>query len=542
MAPEVLKVASFEILIGAEKRVQSKRHKSNVILNSHMFSLTFALLSGWLLSVKAEAAIIYVDKSNACPGTGTATSPYCSLQNAFNAVNPGDTIRIRNAATPYDQNAVANRSGTATSPITVEPDVGHNPVLRYTGSGVQAAAIQLEDVDYWTVRNLTFDGSGTYTSQYAIWIRANTRNVTGNSIIGNTVLNWGGTTTQNVTGAVAIQVSGRMTDLFHPINSLLSGNTISSCRHQGIGFSYKVDTIRIINNTISNLQEGREVGSTTVDIIGIGGGGDSFNVSIIGNTIHDHQSWASTILTSQGNSVWSGIWLDVNGDNGTIANNRIYNIGQDRLGGPSCTVGSCPNSKGTTWQAIGILIESRCDNWLVRENLVYNTGLIGIRNGSTGTGDPNNNQYVNNAVYNPGDVGLLVYRGNTLTVKNNIIHNANVSQIQIASIATTQGPHVINYNDYYDASGGSKVGQWGAASVKNFSGWKADCSCDGTNSINQNPLFDNLSAGSEDLHLQSGSPACRVGESGVDMGAYPIPGGTSLTPGALPAPSQVTVK
>src|SRR5215470_967293 len=103
---------------------------------------------------ETQATILYVDKDSPCPGAGTTGVPYCSIQNAFNMVNPGDTIRIRNAASPYDQNAKTTRSGTASSPIVLEPDIGNTPIIRYTGGGSQRAAIEIRDADYWIVRNL----------------------------------------------------------------------------------------------------------------------------------------------------------------------------------------------------------------------------------------------------------------------------------------------------------------------------------------------------------------------------------------------------
>lgn len=91
------------------------------------------LTSGFLATAPTQAAILYVDKDNGCPGSGTSTSPYCSIANAVNAVNAGDTIRIRDAATPYTETVQTNKSGTSTAPITVEPDIGNYPTLRNAG-------------------------------------------------------------------------------------------------------------------------------------------------------------------------------------------------------------------------------------------------------------------------------------------------------------------------------------------------------------------------------------------------------------------------
>jgi hypothetical protein len=140
----------------------------------------------------AEAAIIYVDKDKSCPGSGTSSSPYCTIQGAFNVARPGDVIRIRDAATPYDESAVATRSGTASAPITIEPDVGHHPKLRYSGRNAQAGVIEIRNADYWQIRRLNFDGSGTQTSRHAVLLHAYTRDITGHRITQNTFRNWGG--------------------------------------------------------------------------------------------------------------------------------------------------------------------------------------------------------------------------------------------------------------------------------------------------------------------------------------------------------------
>src|SRR5262245_44988759 len=80
-----------------------------------------------------EAAIIYVDRDAKCGGNGQSITPYCSIQLAFNNVVAGDTIRIRNSASPYDERALLTRSGKSWAPIIVEPDLGHNPRIRYSG-------------------------------------------------------------------------------------------------------------------------------------------------------------------------------------------------------------------------------------------------------------------------------------------------------------------------------------------------------------------------------------------------------------------------
>src|SRR5687768_3408635 len=92
------------------------------------------------LTAAADAATLYVDNRSTCPGNGASATPFCSIQNAFNVVNPGDNIKIRSGTGVYDQNATLTRSGTSLSPIIIEPDVGASFIVRHTGNGSQAAA------------------------------------------------------------------------------------------------------------------------------------------------------------------------------------------------------------------------------------------------------------------------------------------------------------------------------------------------------------------------------------------------------------------
>jgi hypothetical protein len=146
------------------------------------FILNIALTTGLFVVVPVQAAILYVDNNVACPGSGTFTTPYCAIQNAFNVVNAGDTIRIRTGTSVYDQAAlVVNRSGTSGSPIILEPDTDASFIIRDSGNGALRAAIWIRNSDYWIVRNLTFDDTGINPSLWgALKIEGNSRTITGN--------------------------------------------------------------------------------------------------------------------------------------------------------------------------------------------------------------------------------------------------------------------------------------------------------------------------------------------------------------------------
>lgn len=442
-----------------------------------------------------EAAVIYVDKDSPCPGVGTSGNPYCSIQNAFNAVAAGDTIRIRKAATPYDEYAAVTdsaQSGTARNPIIVEPDIGHDPIIRYTGNSAMRGAIHLRHVSYWRVQNLTFDGTGIQTSDYAVMIEANTQDVTGIEIIGNTFKNWGGDFANSVGTAAVAFISVK--------DSLIRENTFKGNRSDAVFLSRTTDII-VENNDITDQKCGKTkagtINQTGIRIIG----GSQFpadrpNLRTIvrGNTVHDF----SSIDDCEGPVDYiMGIWADVNTFNGAVYNNVIYNISQDN------------SAKG-----VGIIIEARCHDWNVHNNVLYKIGNNGIRNGNI-FNDANNNTYVNNTLFKAGSIGFNVVNGKNIVFKNNFVVGSSALSVNVKAPAVSDRGLKIDFN-LYD---GTRIGRWNdRGEGVDFPTWKQVCSCD-VHSLNTDPRFVNPEAG--DFRLQADSPARRAGENKVDLGARP---------------------
>jgi hypothetical protein len=478
----------------------------------------FLLVSfSWLTA--APAAIIYVDKDKPCPGSGTSTNPHCSIQKAFDKVIAGDTVRIRDSVTPYDENAVLRTSGAQNNPIIIEADIGHNPTLRYTGYGNQHAPIEIFDADHVTVRNLKFNGFGTQTSTFAVLAFANSRNMTGITINGNRFENWGGTGNNTLNAsAVGLRPSYNGGYNNFRVTALVSGNTFANNAGTDIRIVKNSDTV-IRLNTSTGLKCGlNSTGYREAQSIKDSQG--SSRTLIEKNIIQNFEgSAACTITPTAKFHIYVGIYCDTGPTNGIVRENEVYNIDSN---------GSASGSN-----SVGIFIESKCSNWTVHGNIVRGIGQYGIRNGSITTGNPDNTIITHNTVSGIAQRNaLIVFRGNTLTIKNNIFvtgSEAN-SAIEFAPSASLIG-HVIDYNLYWDMKNGTKIGRWGDYTTRDIGKWRTSCNCD-ARSLSAHPMFMSLISGSEDCRLSPLSPARGAGERGVDIGAYQS-AGVPVAPGFL---------
>jgi hypothetical protein len=485
------------------------------------------LVMGLLSTAAVQAAILYVDNTRSCPGSGTTTAPYCSIQNAFNVVNAGDTIRIRTGTGIYDQSAlVSNRSGTQANPVILEPDTGASFIVRNSNGGTRQKAIEIRDSDYWIVRNLTFDGAAVNTStNAALKIAAEGRDTTGAQVIGNTFKNWGGTQADadrtDTTGA--LNLSGA----FRVQNSIVRGNVFDNIRPIGLIMA-KTLNITIDQNEFKNIKCGRNSDSS-VNAIGMHIILGNDGTVITKNLIHDFDASANCTLANQSYATWAGLWCDAGADNWLIDGNTIWNIDQNKhdLGNP----------RGSSLNSHGLFIEMQCSNVTARNNVIYNIGNVGIRNSyhTNGLDFGRQNFYYNNTIFNFGYTGFWIWEGK-LTIKNNIVRSI-WSPIGHDFIHVND-PSLIQLTSDYNLFSGTadQIGAWGGSGAGTLSSWRSLCNCD-SHSINSDPLF--VSETSGDFHLQASSPAVSGGEGGIYMGAYPYVG--SQLPNA-PSNAQLAVQ
>ena len=246
------------------------------------------------------------------------------------------------------------------------------------------------------------------------------------------------------------------------------------------------------------MQGSGTAGVTAVVVDGVhelsGTNGVGVNNIYKNNSFHDFQNPASCGLTVTGAGYyeWDGIHCDVGPQNSTIDSNVFSHIDPARVHAGS---------------GIGVHIEYGCMGWVVKNNVIHDIGSNGILDNQRTTGA--RALYYNNTIYNILDSGIEI-RWGYATVENNIISNAK-QQIAVRGTAvnTNPGTWTVDYNTYWDNSGGTHVGWYNeGAGQEPFATWKANCACD-SHSINANPLF--VNQGTSDFYLQPTSPVINIG-------------------------------
>jgi parallel beta-helix repeat protein len=473
-------------------------HRDEILTPRLHYGLFLLTSAGWwlLLTLVALAtlwpapglaALLYVDHDNTkCNDRRSSASsePYCTVAAAFRDLRTGDTMRIRESARPYPLSVVATQAG----PITIEADAGHRPVLTSDGSDTLLLLLNVSD---WTIQGLTFDGAGQEV-QYAIVVDANSRHVQNIRIQHNRFVNLGGTI-GHFEKPMAIELTNSrwkkrqpQVDAFSVSDSLIQDNIFDNCIHGGISLKH-TKNITIANNKMMQFRCGRYTdGRIGVQAIKISF--SSLDTVIRGNRIGDFQPSAQCPLQPGRNrkngeiarSKYVGIYCDVGPQRGLVTDNIIANIDPGRSA-------SAPNHQGA---AIGIQIESRCTDWKIHNNLIYNIGRYGILNGSRSTGFTDRTELMHNTIYNIAGNAISIRKGEGLKIKHNIIANYGGVGIDFINYAKCQKSgkkchiteqtqvfhqknHEINHNMFWTENDDQPVARWFSHKTNlDLNGWQ----------------------------------------------------------------------
>ena len=447
---------------------------------------------------EAAGAAFYVDRTvSSCSdtGTGSSTTPYCTVARAVAALQPGDTVYIGNGT--YAETVRPALSGTSSAPVTVTAWPGRAPRV---GVGV-ANGVNLSARSYVTISGLTIadtTGDGIFVSG------SNHVTLSGNTVTG------AGSPAQ---GATANGISIRSTS-----TSTVSGNTTDRNSGHGILLTSGSTGITVSHNEASLNAEGWRRNANGINVISAGN-------TLIGNITHDNED--------------TGINLYPGGDNNLAALNVTYDNGDHGIDNLNVTGGRLIGNTVYRNCTSGINVEGTSGNYTVVNNVAVDNAVYPAYNGIS-------------CNRRKGNIGIFDSAPSSTTVDHNLVFltragtmytfGSGYSSLAAMQAATGQEDHGVQADPRFaSASGGDLRLTAGSPAID-----RADSGVSGEQSVDLlgNPRVDDPSM------PNSGAEGPRLYD---DLGAYefqpsgaPPPGNQAptarltLSPTSGTAPLQVS--
>ncbi|MBX2992649.1 MAG: hypothetical protein KF749_15960, partial [Bacteroidetes bacterium] len=465
---------------------------------------------------------------------GTTGGTYSSLKAAFDAINgavlAGNvTLSILNEGTTEPASAELDpvRYG-AGGPftITVKPAASANPVVSGDFAGFLLKFNGADNVmidgsnSGGSSRDLTLASITQSTNSGVIWVASLGPNAGAENItIKNTKIVGGRNDTTNIMGVYAAgQTITSAGTGAHNNNLVIDNNLFERLRFgvytRGVATTGIQTGLVISNNLIGSEVAGSEVSYRGIEI------GNTDSAMVEGNTIFN--------VIQATNLAVTGIHLDVNVSNATIAGNTIRKLHSQFA--------------GTAAGAVGINFNTATGS---TNNLVANNMISDLRSNGGGTstlsnpygiriaGGTNHKIYYNSvsltgSFFGTGTTNLssafivTVSTATGLDIRNNIFSNSLTGEgtskayaIYAVSTATTFG--TIDYNDYYVSGPNGVLARQGTTDVPDLAGWRTFTGQD-LNSVNGDPFFVNAAS---DLHIDPTQPSV-AGNAGTPIAAITV--------------------
>ncbi|MBS1613000.1 MAG: right-handed parallel beta-helix repeat-containing protein [Bacteroidetes bacterium] len=453
--------------------------------------LSFVLVCFSMLSVFAQTNY-YVSPTGSNINIGSLTSPFKTIQHAWNQLAAGDTLNIM--AGTYNEKLNLNKSGTGGARITLRNYTSDVPLLSGTGISTQDAMIQINDRSNINVMGLEIANNIQLDAQ-GIAAMGNPRNITiANCIIHDIHFSSNPNATVNAnTNAQGIIVYGNYTSAVAS-NILITGNELYNCRlgySEGIAINGNIDGFEVTGNYVHDI--------TNIGIDAIG-----------------HEGTCAVAAYDQAR-------------NGLISNNKIHNCISPYATSGGIYVDGAKHviiERNTTYHN-GYGIEVGCENVgksadsiVVRSNFIYDNEIAGIAIGGydypSGSGKVTNvlvesNTLFKNDYTNSGAGELLVSYVEAAKVYNNIMYagpqnimfyiEANIMQIDLDNNLYFASPGLNNMEFYFNGN-----------SMEGLAQYQTTMNQD-PHSIYAIPAFVSTTLPNPNLHLSSGSVCINYGTS-----------------------------
>ncbi|MBN1670399.1 MAG: right-handed parallel beta-helix repeat-containing protein [Kiritimatiellae bacterium] len=466
-----------------------------------------------VFAAPAEGGTYYVAGPGSDENPGSAAAPFRTIQKAADTVRPGDTVLVRGGR--YAESVVMKTSGAAGGVITFRPEPGTGPVLlaNPAAQNTSKPVILIEDCSYIHVIGFVFKdyafGPGIRIASTEYDHTHAPPTARGNVIRGNHFLNLGNPEREGSVDPIRLSYAGP--------GNLIVENTFSNVHGRAVTLNGFGNTVA--ENVIGDIQ-GRHVGWTERLVgCGIHFGGE-YKLSYGGGMLKKYGDKAKeTVPRTKGmenvvarnvitRAFGPCIWGDVNGDRHEIVGNVMSD------------------------SRTGVFIESRCDDNLVQENIVYNC-RIGYATAAYGVGPARRNLWANNVAFGNNQGFCFFHSYDNLVVNNMGVEN-EAADVFVSTWTAQNGGNVFLNNLWFSrdrANLASYNSGLRAGKLVSFADWTRLSGERG--GLCADPGFAAPAGGPAGFRLRPGSPAVKSGELGLDRGAYPVAHGAPADGPAL---------
>ncbi len=429
-------------------------------------------------SLPAAEHVYYVDPAGSDTGTGSALSPFKTIQNAINKATANTLIVVKSGQ--YNEKLkISGKTGLA---IVNAPS--EKPVI--TGAGFTSGYL----VSIETSSDIQFSGFDLTGFSAADFEMIYIKNGSNDIEISNCVIHDFGVTTS----------SGNA-------HAILAKSTTDTVMRR----------IQIKNNTVFNSNTGYS------EAITVQGNVDGFEV--MGNTIHDGTNIGIDIAGFYNNTCTDPALNQAR--NGLVSGNLVYNL--------YCPYATCAGiyvdgGRDTVIENNIVHdsmcgIEVGCENAfdyshptypsvvsgiVVRNNLIYNNSKTGLGNGGydgTNTGKVINTQIYNNTFYKNNFEIILDYCDN-VSITRNIIVNPGSGYYYIYNGLTGMATNIMADDNVYYGSNGSGKYKLNGKYAYSLTEWQSKFALD-LNSRFVDPQFADPASGN--FSLTASSPVTGYG-------------------------------
>jgi parallel beta-helix repeat protein len=321
-------------------------------------------------SAAAAATTLYVGGPGCSDsGQGTELQPYCTIVKAATVVLAGQTVRV--AAGTYSGRVVVTHSGTAASPIVLQPAPG--AVVTVTGG---TNGFVVSGKQYVTITGFTVTG----TTSYGISLSSSS-----NLLIASNTVSYSG---QPVSGSTAAGIYLKATT-----NSTITGNNVHHNTDSGIRLTSDAS-----GNTVSYNESSYNAKQFSRSANGIYVAGSAN--TILGNLAHHNED--------------SGLHLAAGGNNSLVALNVSHDNGDHGIDIHDVTGGGHIVSN-TVYRncTSGINVEGTSSSFVVQNNIAVDNAVFVV--------NPTPMQFSNTCKRRTGNIGVYDSAPATTTVDSNLV-------------------------------------------------------------------------------------------------------------------------